>query len=89
VHLKLGDARAALADYDSVLATNPTDASSLYGRGLARQRSGDASGGGADMQAATAIQPDIADQFAKWGIAGKPESGKAPSQTDGERKNAR
>jgi hypothetical protein len=72
VHLKLNDAEGGMADYDSVLATNP-DRRILTlwawpGKTEIRRRRG----GGADMQAATAIQPDIADQFAKWGITGKP-----------------
>jgi hypothetical protein len=61
-----------MADYNSVLLMNPVMATSLYGRGLAKQRSGDAAGAVTDMDAAKAIQTDIASQFAKWGVTGKP-----------------
>jgi hypothetical protein len=46
-------------------------ATSLYGRGLAKQRSGDAAGAMTDLDAAKAIQNDIASQFAKWGVTGQ------------------
>jgi hypothetical protein len=51
---------------------NPVMATSLYGRGLAKQRSGDAAGAATDMDAAKSIQADVASQFAKWGVTGKP-----------------
>jgi hypothetical protein len=59
---------AALADYNAALALNSSKASSLYGRGIARQMQGDTAAE-ADLAAAKAIQPGIADQFSKWGIA--------------------
>jgi len=68
----LNDAEGAKADYDAVLATNPVMAISLYGRGLAKQKSGDAAGAVTDMEAAKSIQADVASQFAKWGVTGKP-----------------
>jgi hypothetical protein len=68
----LNDAEGAMADYNAVLAMNPVMASALYGRGLAKQRSGDASGSVTDMEAAKAIQADVASQFAKWGVISKP-----------------
>jgi hypothetical protein len=39
----------------------------LYGRGIAKLKSGDTDGGNADMAAATAIQPDIANAYARYG----------------------
>jgi len=72
VHLKLNDAKKAMADYNAVLAMNSAMDSSLYGRGLAKQKLGDAAGAVADMNAAKSIHADIASQFAKWGVAGKP-----------------
>jgi hypothetical protein len=43
-------------------------ASSLYGRGLARQRSGQAATGDADIRAALQIEPGIANEFRTWGV---------------------
>jgi hypothetical protein len=66
---------AALADYNAALALNPSKASSLYGRGIARQMQGDTTAD-ADLAAAKAIQPGIAEQFSKWGVTPSPEPGK-------------
>jgi hypothetical protein len=40
----------------------------LYGRGLAKVRSGDATGGNNDITAAKRIQSDIVDEFATYGL---------------------
>ena len=40
VNLKLSLNANAIADYDAVLSIDPKQASSLYGRGIARLRSG-------------------------------------------------
>jgi hypothetical protein len=58
----------AVADYDAAPRISPKTASSLYGRGIARSRTGDAAGGDADIVRAKALQPDIADGFARFGI---------------------
>ena len=58
----------AIADYDAALRINPKHASALYGRGIAKRRSGNASGGDGDIAAAKLIQPDIVDEFASYGI---------------------
>ena len=42
--------------------------SSLYGGGLARQRTGDQAGGDADIAAARTIRPDIAEEMAQYGL---------------------
>jgi tetratricopeptide (TPR) repeat protein len=49
----------ALADYDAALKIDPKRASSLYGRGMTKLKLGDATGN-ADIDAAKAINPDIA-----------------------------
>jgi tetratricopeptide (TPR) repeat protein len=69
VYLRLGRLDQSIADYDAVLKLVPTNAFSLYGRSLAKLRKGDAAGGNADIAAAKAIQADIADQFARFGVA--------------------
>jgi hypothetical protein len=40
----------------------------LYGRGVAKLKLGDADGGNADIAAAKAIQSDIAEEFARYGV---------------------
>jgi hypothetical protein len=42
--------------------------SSLYGRGVAKLKNGDSTGGIPDIAAAKAIQADIVDQFSRVGI---------------------
>ena len=68
LYLRLGRLDEAVIDYDAALKTNPKLADSLYGRGLAKQKKGDQAGGDADIAAARAIQADIADEFAKYGM---------------------
>ncbi len=68
VYLKLGQLDNAIADYNAALKGNPKLATSLYGRGVAETKKGDANAGGADIAAAKAIQADIADQMASVGI---------------------
>ena len=63
VYLRLERFDNAIADYNSALEINSTMAISLYGRGLARLKKGDATGGDADIAAAKAIQPDIVEAF--------------------------
>lgn len=70
-HLKAGNLEKAIADYDAALARNNKLASSLYGRGLAKLKKGDSNGNG-DIAAATAIEMDIAKQFASYGIEQMP-----------------
>jgi hypothetical protein len=41
---------------------------SLYLRGLARQKRGDAAGGNDDIASAKAIEPDIAERYKRYGI---------------------
>ncbi len=41
---------------------------SLYGRGVAKRRKGDVAGGDADIAAAKALRPDVADPLATWGV---------------------
>jgi membrane associated rhomboid family serine protease len=66
-YLRLSRLDDALADYDEALKLNPKQAGSLYGRGLAKLKKGDAAGGEADIAAAKAIQVDIAEEFARYG----------------------
>ncbi len=63
------NAAAAIADYNAALSINPKMAESLFGRGIAKTKQGDAEGGRVDIEAAKAITADIAAKFVSWGIA--------------------
>jgi tetratricopeptide (TPR) repeat protein len=67
IYLKLGDPALALAEYNAALTIDPNRALSLYGRGLARIRTGDAAGKG-DQAAALTINPEVADDFSIYGL---------------------
>ena len=68
IYLKRGEFDRAIADYEAGLRLDPPNkADFLYGRGLARTKKGDA-GGDADIAAAKAITPHIAEDFAKYGV---------------------
>ncbi|MDP1837443.1 MAG: tetratricopeptide repeat protein [Reyranella sp.] len=67
--LRKGDSGRALQDFDQVLGVRPGNVIALYGRGIARRRTGNHKGGDADIAAAKALQPDIADEFARMGLS--------------------
>jgi tetratricopeptide (TPR) repeat protein len=74
VYQAKGDFDRSLADYGeairldgAALAQNPKDAGSLYGRGMAKLKSGDTVGGRVDIAAAMAIKPDIDKVYAGYG----------------------
>jgi tetratricopeptide (TPR) repeat protein len=69
VRLRLGDYDKSVADYDESLKLNAKDPWSLYGRGIDKARRGKTTEGQADLAAATALWPQIADAFQKHGIA--------------------
>ena len=58
-----GDYGRALSDFEVVLKFNPKSALALYARGWMLLKKGDSEAGNADMAAAKAITPDIAEQF--------------------------
>jgi len=57
----------ALAGYETALKLDPKEASSLYGRGMTKLKKGDPTGD-ADIAAAKAIKPGIADEMARNGM---------------------
>ena len=72
VYLRTGAFAKAIADYDAALQKAPKPAglklaAALYGRGFAKQKLHDA-GANEDIAAAKALIPDIAEQFAHYGI---------------------
>lgn len=69
VYLKTKNYRAAVADFDEALRGNSMLAMSLYGRGVAKLAQGKEADGKSDISAAEALQPDVADKLARYGIA--------------------
>ena len=67
VFLKMAQFDAAVSDYEAALRINPEAAFALYGRGLARLKNEDPAGA-ADIAAAKALQPDIAEEYARYGM---------------------
>jgi tetratricopeptide (TPR) repeat protein len=72
-YLKLGQFDNAIADYNAVLKINPKKALSLYGRGIAEFNSGDLISGPDDIEAAEAIQFDVARQMVALGVNFSPQ----------------
>jgi lipoprotein NlpI len=68
VNLKSGATKNAIIDFDAALKINPRHTSSLYGRGLAKQRGGSIAEGDVDIANAKAMDPNIAQQFASYGV---------------------
>ena len=68
VNLKSGQTKNAIADFDAALKINPRLTSSLYGRGLAKKRNGSISEGDLDIANAKAMDPNIAREFADYGV---------------------
>jgi len=66
--LRLSRYDEAIAAYTAALKLRPDSPYSLYGRGIARRRRGDARAGGADISAALAANADLAREFASYGV---------------------
>jgi tetratricopeptide (TPR) repeat protein len=66
VYLKMKKSDLAIENYSAALAQNPKLPTSLYGRGMAKIQRGD--DGAADLDAAEAIDSDIASEFERWGV---------------------
>ena len=65
--LKMTNFDAAVSDYEAALRRNPALAGALYGRGVANLKNEDGTGE-ADIAAAKAIQADIAEEYARYGV---------------------
>lgn len=70
VNLKLGFYRKAIADYSAALSqfSGAKRAGALYGRGIAKRRSGNIAAGKSDIDAARSLKPTIVDEYASYGI---------------------
>ena len=80
-YLKLGRLDDAMADYEAALKLNPKIAASLFGRGMVKLRKGDGAGGNADMASAKALQADIVEVFAHYGVTQAVAATSAPFTT--------
>jgi len=67
VHMRGGRFREAITDYDAAIKGIPQDPYSLYGRGIAKIRTGDTAGGRADIEASKAVQ-DVTAEFTAYGL---------------------
>ena len=64
----MGKLDNAIADYTSALEVQPKNASSLYGRGVANAKKGGEKAARADIEAAKAVDPDIEEDFKRYGV---------------------
>jgi tetratricopeptide (TPR) repeat protein len=67
VHLRAGRYDQAIEDYTVALEIL-SNAETLFGRGLAKARKGDKAGADADIAAAKALDPRIAEKFTSFGV---------------------
>jgi tetratricopeptide (TPR) repeat protein len=68
VYFRMGNYQDAMKDYDAVLKLDKNNASSLYMRGITEQRLNDITGSTTDIAAAKAIDPRVADTYARYGV---------------------
>ncbi len=68
VFLRLGRLDDAISEYSAALKIDPKLAGSLAGRGFAELKKGDGTAGNADIAAAKALQADIVEKFAGYGV---------------------
>jgi tetratricopeptide (TPR) repeat protein len=69
VFLKLGEPAKAIKEYAAALEIDPNRQLALYGRALAYCHLGNTQECDRDKAAATAIAPDVAQQFARFGVS--------------------
>ncbi len=68
VYLKMGDFDKAIANYDQSIVLGGERAGSLYGRGIAKLKKGDAEGGNKDITLATKKRPDVVEVYRGYGV---------------------
>jgi tetratricopeptide (TPR) repeat protein len=69
VKLRLGDFDKAISDYNGALKIQPKNAWALYGRGLAKLKKNNRGEGEADIAAAVALAPGVAESYKRMGLA--------------------
>ncbi|MDB5677083.1 tetratricopeptide repeat protein [Sphingomonas bacterium] len=68
VLLRMGRYDDAIATYDKALGVSPALAASLYGRAVAWASKGNKVKSDADVAAAEAVDPDVRERFARYGV---------------------
>ncbi|MFT3996606.1 MAG: tetratricopeptide repeat protein [Asticcacaulis sp.] len=68
VELRLGNFAEAIRLYDEAIRIRPNQADSLFGRGIAKLRTGDTTGGQKDIEAARAADKDIEATYKDYGV---------------------
>jgi tetratricopeptide (TPR) repeat protein len=68
VWLRRGELDRAIKDYDDAIAERPKIAEYRFARGVAELRAGRQAKGQADIAAASAMEKDVAERFASWGL---------------------
>jgi tetratricopeptide (TPR) repeat protein/predicted aspartyl protease len=68
VRFRLGDYDKSIGEYDGAVQIRPKNAWTLYGRGLAKLKKNDRSGGEADIAEAVSIAPGVADAYKNMGL---------------------
>jgi len=66
---RMGRVDEAVAQYAAAIKAQPHAALAFYLRGLAEEKKGDKSSGEADLAAAKAIAPNLAQQYRRFGLA--------------------
>ncbi len=67
-YLKMSEWNSAIADYNAALKIDPKLATALYGRGFAEIKKGNSASGNADIAAAKSADPNIAEEFSRYGL---------------------
>ena len=69
IRLRQGEYKKAINDFDDALKLQPKNAIALYARGVAKSKKDKNDSGQADIDAAEALAPKIADRYRGYGIA--------------------
>ncbi len=69
VRFRLGDYDKSIGEYDAAVKIRPKNAWTLYGRGLAKLKKNDRSGGEADLAEAVSIAPAVAEAYQRMGLS--------------------
>jgi tetratricopeptide (TPR) repeat protein len=69
VYFRMGQYDKAISDYEDALKKQPRAASPMYGKGLAKVKKGQVEEGRAEMQAALALDPSLAQRARLYGLS--------------------
>ena len=69
IRLRQGEYKKAINDFDDALKLQPKNAVALYARGVAKCKKDKNDSGQADIDAAEALAPKVADRYRRYGIA--------------------